>query len=36
VFYASQPEQIVLTSGLPEMRNIKKKDFEDTSMGYSG
>ena len=36
VFYASQPEQIVLTSGLPEMRNIKKKDFEDTSMGYNG
>lgn len=36
VFYASQPEQIVLTSGLPEMRNIKKKDFEETSMGYNG
>ena len=34
VFYDGQPEILKLTEGLPEMKTIKKKDFEDTTVGY--
>ena len=33
VFYDGQPETIVLTSGLPEMKNIRQKEFEDLTVG---
>ena len=34
IFYDGQTEVMKLTEGLPEMKTIKKKDFEDTTVGY--
>ena len=34
IFYDGQSEIMKLTEGLPEMKTIKKKDFEDTTVGY--
>ncbi|MBO6094139.1 MAG: hypothetical protein J6T99_02260 [Oscillospiraceae bacterium] len=34
VFYDGQPEIMKLTEGLPEMKTIKKKDFEDTTVAF--
>ncbi len=34
VFYDGQTEILTLTEGLPEMKTIKEKDFEDTTVGY--
>lgn len=34
VFYDGQAETITLSSGLPEMKLIRQKEFEDTAAGY--